>query len=712
MRNLTKIISFTIAITLLLNFLPPKLFHNNFENMKVAKADGLLTRDEAKKYEGMIAAGQITTIGLKSDGTVMAIGGDYQGRTDVGDWSNITQVAAYHQTVGLKKDGTVVAVGLNTYGQTNVSDWEDIIAVSAGLYHTVGLKKDGTVVAVGQGRFGETNLYGWKDIVQISASASTTLGLKSDGTVVQAGRWDYGQNKVNDWTDIVQVASGSAFSAGLKSDGTVVIAGKLDNSDSVSSWNNIVSISAGDGHLVGLKSDGTVVAAGNDDYGQTDVSSFKDIIAVSGSSESTVLLKRDGTVVASGRNRYGELNVGSFGHLIDIEKPSLYGITDRTIGLGSTFDVKNGVTAEDNVDGNLTSDIVITGEVDTSKTGIYPLTYTVSDKAGNTATISRTITIVVDDVKPILTGVSDKTIPYGKSVDDFLTYHIFDGLSAWDNIDGDITTKISGMYSGDITRPGTHVITYTVSDVVGNTTSATSHLTIVDAIKPVITGATNKTININSSFDSRYKVSATDNAEGNLTKAIKITGSVNTKKKGVYTLTYSVADSSGNKTAVVRKITVIDNVKPVISGTGNKTIKLNSSFNPKTGVTAKDNSDGSLTNKIKITGSVNTKKKGVYTLTYSVVDGSGNKTVVVRKITVDNVKPVIKGAANKTIKLKTHFNPKTGVTAKDNLDGNVTSKIKITGTVNIKKKGVYKLYYTVSDSSGNKTVVTRKITVK
>ena len=55
----------------------------------------------------------------------------------------------HSDTVGLKTDGTVVAVGNNDYGKRKVSDWQDIVAVSAGRWHTVGLKADGTVVAVG-----------------------------------------------------------------------------------------------------------------------------------------------------------------------------------------------------------------------------------------------------------------------------------------------------------------------------------------------------------------------------------------------------------------------------------------------------------------------------------------------------------------------------------------------------------------------------------
>jgi len=71
-------------------------------------------------------------------------------------------------TVGLKTDGTVVAVGLNDQGRCNVSGWCDIVAVSAGSDYTVGLKKDGTVVTVGNSNKGwwcdKCNVRDWRDI--------------------------------------------------------------------------------------------------------------------------------------------------------------------------------------------------------------------------------------------------------------------------------------------------------------------------------------------------------------------------------------------------------------------------------------------------------------------------------------------------------------------------------------------------------------------
>lgn len=72
--------------------------------------------------------------------------------------------AGAEHTVGLKRDGTVVAVGNNDYGQRNVSDWTGIVAVAAGACHTVGVKRDGTVVTAGWNDDGQCDVSGWTDI--------------------------------------------------------------------------------------------------------------------------------------------------------------------------------------------------------------------------------------------------------------------------------------------------------------------------------------------------------------------------------------------------------------------------------------------------------------------------------------------------------------------------------------------------------------------
>ena len=188
---------------------------------------------------------------------------------------NTIAAGGYH-TVGLRADGTVVAVGKNGDGRCNTSAWSDIVAIAAGYSHTVGLRADGSVVAVGKNGDGRCNTSAWSDIVAIAAGYSHTVGLRADGTVVAVGNNTYGQCKTSAWSDIVAIAVGDYHTVGLRADGTVVAVGRNDDGQcNTSAWSDIVAIAAGYYHTVGLRADGTVVAVGDNDYGQCDTSTWR-----------------------------------------------------------------------------------------------------------------------------------------------------------------------------------------------------------------------------------------------------------------------------------------------------------------------------------------------------------------------------------------------------------------------------------------------------
>ncbi len=251
------------------------IYFGKIGNYSDARERSLALWDEIAVRD-TVSAGSFHTVGLKADGTVVAVGDNSNGQCDVSDWSDIVAISAgYYHIVGLKADGMVVAIGFNYYGQCDVSNWSDIVAISAGSIHTVGLKADGTVVAVGDNNHGQCDVSDWNDIVAISAGEDHTVGLKADGTVVAVGANGYGQCDVSDWNDIVAISAGSIHTVGLKADGTVVaVGGGFYGQCDVSDWSDIVAISAGSLHTVGLKADGTVVAVGDNDRGQCDVNNW------------------------------------------------------------------------------------------------------------------------------------------------------------------------------------------------------------------------------------------------------------------------------------------------------------------------------------------------------------------------------------------------------------------------------------------------------
>ncbi|MCY9529674.1 glycosyl hydrolase family 18 protein [Paenibacillus alvei] len=154
--------------------------------------------------------------------------------------------------------------------------------------------------------------------------------------------------------------------------------------------------------------------------------------------------------------------------------------------------------------------------------------------------------------------------------------------------------------------------------------------------------------------------------------------------------------------------------KPVIHGAADKTIFVGEQFDPRDGVTATDKQDGDLTDRIVIEGAVDSSTPGAYKLVYTVENSQGKQAVAERTITVAekiNHKPVIHGATDKTILLGDHFDPKEGVTATDEEDGDLTDRIVIEGTVDSSTPGTYKLVYTVEDNQGLQASTERNITV-
>src|SRR5690606_3340859 len=115
-----------------------------------------------------------------------------------------------------------------------------------------------------------------------------------------------------------------------------------------------------------------------------------------------------------------------------------------------------------------------------------------------------------------------------------------------------------------------------------------------------------------------------------------------------------------------------------------------------------------------VTGSVYTNKTGTYILTYQVVDSSGNQATAERTVhVVDQEEPILSllGSAYLKLEVGTPFiDP--GATATDNLDGNISNQIIVSGLVDVNQLGTYILEYVVADSEGNEAVpVTRTVEI-
>ncbi|MDM8127845.1 DUF5011 domain-containing protein [Paraclostridium benzoelyticum] len=236
------------------------------------------------------------------------------------------------------------------------------------------------------------------------------------------------------------------------------------------------------------------------------------------------------------------------------DKPLIIGADDTSIKEGTLFDPMDGVAAIDTEDGNITKHIKVDGYVNTNKPGTYELTYKVNDKDGNTDTVKRTIIVNPKELHinnlPVI-NASNKTIKVGD------TFNPMTGVTATDKEDGNITKHIKVIENTvNTNKEGTYKVVYKVTDSNGATTTKSIDVIVKSNDKPVINGANNASIKEGTSFDSMKGVTATDKEDGNITKHIKVTGSVDTNKPGTYELTYTVTDKNGNSTTTKRTITV------------------------------------------------------------------------------------------------------------------------------------------------------------
>lgn len=196
--------------------------------------------------------------------------------------------------------------------------------------------------------------------------------------------------------------------------------------------------------------------------------------------------------------------------------------------------------------------------------------------------------------------------------------------------------------------------------------------------------------------------------------AISTEGTVDISTVGTYHITYSASrtvecvlgDVEVHDSAR-RTVQVVDTMAPVITLVADPdTYTIPGQVYQEEGFAASDNYDGDITELV-----VRTETEEA--VTYQVADSSGNMTEISRAIVYhDPIAPVItlSGKSSLSVELgSTYAEP--GYTATDNCDGDITDLVTVTGTVNTKKAGTYKLEYTVQDNYENTASVTRTVKV-
>lgn len=254
-------------------------------------------------------------------------------------------------------------------------------------------------------------------------------------------------------------------------------------------------------------------------------------------------------------------------------------------------------------------------------------------------------------------------------------------------------------------------------------------------LRPAFDGNEHFVTNVDDPDDVNYFVSfirAIDDFDGDISDQIEIQSDGYTANKntlGQYDVTLYVEDSSGNSSTFTFVVHVVDVTSPDViypsepfKVSYDKTFDLSLIFGL---LEVSDNyySEGDLDYIIfEEDYTANKTVLGIYDVTLVVFDPSENETTVTIKVQViDGVGPVINGVSEiikSDARIMTTVEILSGITAYDELDGDVTDSIEIisdtyTGNAHIPNRNNtwYEVKIQAQDLSGNKTTKIIKIKV-
>lgn len=384
--------------------------------------------------------------------------------------------------------------------------------------------------------------------------------------------------------------------------------------------------------------------------------------------------------------------------------------------------------AEDLVDGRI-NNLTVNGSVNTQSPGFYTITYEITDQNGNTATRSQVFEVLADQVSPSFNVVGPDPFVLGanQTFNDPGVTNLSDNCPATPTV----TVDDSNLNTGQL---GSYTVEYTVTDGAGNTTTKTRQLEVVDTLAPQASLAGDDPLRhpINEPFNDPGLQNISDNFWSNSDIDVTTTGRVKFGTEGTYELTYTIEDGSGNSTQLSRTVIVEDLEAPVVTATfsedptSNDTVEVavNQKADLRQKLTISDNSGSFRIDEVRgdffqLYPNGTPGRLGNYSVGYTIVDGSGNKTQVNFTVEViDNVAPMVELKGPEVIDIPrfdtTAYETADSLTINDNYYQDFQLTVETSGSYFEEYKdsfpgGSYDIDYTVIDPSGNTTTVTRSI---
>ena len=265
---------------------------------------------------------------------------------------------------------------------------------------------------------------------------------------------------------------------------------------------------------------------------------------------------------------------------------------------------------------------------------------------------------------------------------------------------------------------GTYKVNVTVKDAFNNETTKEVEVKVVDTEAPALESVNNDgyviDVEANGNNDLKQYIKATDNVDGDVTDFINFDKELDTTQLGEQVINASVEDNMGNIATKTFTFNVGDTSAPEMNlKNGNFVVNYGDNFDINNYVEAKDNYD--MNPVLSVEGEIDTKKlDGTQPIKVTATDATGNKTENTYDVTVSDIAApsITLKSTDINVKNGDSFDAKSNIaSAIDNLDGDVTSKVNVSGSVNTSKAGSYTVNYTVTDNAGNTANASAKVNV-
>ncbi|HHD78647.1 MAG TPA: DUF5011 domain-containing protein, partial [Epsilonproteobacteria bacterium] len=432
------------------------------------------------------------------------------------------------------------------------------------------------------------------------------------------------------------------------------------------------------------------------------------------------------------KNHYNKGKAGLAYDQDDVTLPTLTLNGDSAVTIERTTPyVDAGATATDDVDGDITSEIVVNNPVDENTVGTYTITYNVVDVAGNAAPeVNRTIT-VIDTISPTISEVVPVVTPTSDTTPNYVFYSDEEGnITYGGGCSSTTTTAVVGDNNitfntlADDTYSDCNITVTDAQGLVSNTLNITPFVidiqpAILAEITPVSTPTADTTPSYTFSSSEAGTIAYVGDCTSSTTTAVAGNNTItfDTLNTGVHNnCILRVTDAASNEYTELNISTfVVDDVAPVITRTGDATINLlvNQTY-IEAGATCTDNYDAACN--VTIGGdTVDTSAVGDFVITYNTTDTAGNAaTTVTRNIHIAaGASPIITvhGDNPLTVEVNTPFiDP--GVSASDLEDGtNLTITSDVFSSIHTDTLGTQTVTYTATDSQDNITEANRTVNV-